>query len=883
MPEFPDQVKTPPSQSDLTGKTVGRFAIEARLGAGGMGEVYRAVDTRLKRTVAIKRMSWRAGLTAEDHALFLREGQRASSLQHPNIASIYDVFEDGGEVLLVMEYVEGTTLRKAMGKPMPLEQFFDIAIQSADALAAAHEKGILHGDVKPENIMLSPGGQVKLLDFGVARRLPSEEPDGETLTTVWAPGQISGTPSYMSPEVLKGALPDGRSDIFALGIVYYEMLAGRHPFQGPNVTVTTAHILDEREAATLDKTALKVASPVAAIVARALYKDPAQRYLKARDLRRDLETVRQGGRPERPLRKPLARAWLLLIPLLAIGLAAAVPSVRSPVVSLVGGWWKPKSHGPAVAANPPVPRLAVLPPRVNGADAQLTAFAEGLSATVAGKLSTLSQNHDLDVIDTAQVVKAEASSPANALKELGANLTLELTVQQSGDMNRTTYKLANANDGKIVAEENLTAPRSDPFSLQDRVADGVVKALQIDLRPEERTALAIHGTTEPAAYDYFLQAKGYLQAESGAESITNAIRVLDRALGLDPNYGKAFAARGEAYWFNYEATKQRQWAGLAGKDCNQAVTLGNAGADGHLCLGLVAAGTGDYQQAANEYRSAVELDPSSNEGYVGLADALAKMNRLSDAEHTYQQAISLNGNSHRAYQRLGIFYLQQAEYAKAIVAFQQAMRLAPESYRDYTNLGAAYLFLGDQANAITALQTSLKLRPTADAYANLGTAYYQSRQFAEAAASYHQAIGFNDKDPDLWGNFADALFYSGQQAKAMDAYRVQLKLLTRQLLVNPQDAEQQGYVAACYAVLGDKENAVAHLSRSLELGHSNKNLLFNAAIVYNDLGESGATLEWLQKALAAGYSASIVRDSPSFDNLRKNPQFQQLLSHALVH
>ena len=311
MPEFPDEVKTPPAQHDLTGKTVGRFVIEARLGAGGMGEVYRAVDTRLKRTVAIKRMSWRAGLAPEDHALFLREGQRASALQHPNIASIYDVFEENGEVLLVMEYVEGSTLRRAIGKPMPVEQFFDIAIQCASALMAAHEKGILHGDVKPENIMLGAAGQVKLLDFGVARRLPGEDPDGETLTTVWAPGHISGTPSYMSPEVLKGAMPDARADIFALGIVFYEMLAGRHPFQGANVTVTTAHILDEREAATLDRSKLKVASPVAAVVARTLYKDPSQRYASARDLRKDLENVRQGGRPAKTIKRPVPR-WLLV-------------------------------------------------------------------------------------------------------------------------------------------------------------------------------------------------------------------------------------------------------------------------------------------------------------------------------------------------------------------------------------------------------------------------------------------------------------------------------------------------------------------------------------------------------------------------------------------
>jgi serine/threonine-protein kinase len=879
MPEFPDQVKTPPVQFDLTGKTVGRFVIEARLGAGGMGEVYRAVDSQLKRTVAIKRMTWRAGLTPEHHALFLKEAQRASALQHPNIASIYDVFQENGEVMLVMEYVEGSTLRHSIGKPMPLEQFFDLATQCSSALVAAHEKGILHGDIKPENIMLDASGQVKLLDFGVARRLPGEDPAGETLTTVSAPGQVSGTPTYMAPEVLKGGVPDARADVFALGIVFYEMLAGRHPFRGANVTVTTAHILDEREAANLDRSKLKVSPPVAAVVARALYKDPAQRYASARELRKDLETVRQGGRPAKALRRPAPRWLWFAVPIVAVILIAAMlPAVRSGIAGL----WKPRTPTPPATAKVEAPRLAVLPPRIVGGNAELSPFADGLSATVAAKLSSLSQNHDLVVLDTPQVVKAQTSSPATALKELGANLTLELTVQQAGEMNRATYKLANASNGQAVAEETLTAPRSDPFSLQDRVADGVVRALQIDLRPEERTALAIHGTTEPAAYDYFLQGKGYLQNTSRPENISNALHVLDRALQLDPSYGKAFATRGEAYWYDYQATKQAKWVEAARSDCKEAVSLGNAGAEGHLCLGLVAAGTGNYEQAANEYRNAIELDPTSNDGYVGLAIAYAKLNRLSDAEHTYQQAINLSPNSKLAYQELGIFYLQQAEYAKAAGVFQQAIRLAPENYTTYSDLGVAYVFLGNQAAAITALEESLKLRPTAGAYANLGTAYYQSRRFAEAATNYRQAIKSSERDPDLWGNLADALHYDGQRAKATDAYRTQLELLNQQLQVNPQDAERQGDVASCYAMLGDRENAIVHLSRSLELGHSNKELLFNAAVVYNDLGETGVALEWLQKALAAGYSAAIVRDSPSFDNLRSAPQFRQLLSGAQV-
>jgi eukaryotic-like serine/threonine-protein kinase len=881
MPDFSDQVRTPPAQFDLTGKTVGRFVIEARLGAGGMGEVYRAVDSRLKRTVAIKRMTWRAGLTPEDHALFLREGQRASALQHPNIASIYDVFEENGEVLLVMEYIEGSPLRSHIGRPMALDAFFDIAIQCAQALTAAHEKGILHGDVKPENIMLGAAGQVKLLDFGVARRLPTNDPDGATLTsnTLWSPEQLSGTPSYMAPEVLKGEMPDARADIFALGIVFYEMLAARHPFRGANITVTAAHILDEREAATLDRSALKISPPLAAVVARALMKDPSLRYANAQQLRKDLESVRQGGRPVKALKRPVARWQWFLIPVLAL---LAVGALLPPVRSRVAGWWNPHAQGPAATAKAPAPRLAVLPPQVPVGNPELSAFADGLSATVAAKLSSLSQNHDFEVIDTPQVVKAQASSNEHGLSELGANLTLQLTVQQSGDMNRTTYKLADAKTGRAVAEATLTAPRTDPFSLQDRVADGVVRALQIDLRPEEKTALSIHGTTEPMAYDYYLQARGYLQTTSRAENMTNAVQVLDRALELDPNYGRALATRGEAYWYNYQATKQDRWIGQASQDCNRAVTLGNAGADGHLCLGLVYTGTGKYQEAANEYQKAVELDPTSAEGYVGLANAYARLNRLDDAENAYLQAISQDPNSRWAYQHLGSFYLQQAEYAKAVDAFKQAIRLAPESNAAYSNLGGAYLFLGNRPAAITALEESLKLRPTAQAYANLGTAYYQSRQFAQAANNYQQAIKFGDRDSDLWGNLADAYRYGGQPSKARDAYRKQLELLNEQLQVNPKDAERQGDVASCYALLGDKQNAVTHLARSLELGHSDKDLLFNAAVVYNDLGETGVALEWLQKAFAAGYSASIVRDSPGFDNLRNNPEFQQLLSHSLV-
>jgi eukaryotic-like serine/threonine-protein kinase len=875
MADPSDQVKTSPPQTELTGTVAGRFRVEARLGAGGMGEVYRAYDTRLQRTVAIKRMTWREGVTATDRALFLREGQKASALSQGNIAAIYDVLEDQGDVLLVMEYVEGSTLRDALGPPMPLDRFFPIALQCVDALIAAHDRGILHGDVKPENIMLGLQDQVKLLDFGVARRLPGADPFSATATrhTYSGPGTMAGTPAYMAPEALKGETPDARADIFALGLVFYEMLASRHPFQGQNITVTTAQILNEREAPELDKARPKLPRNLAAVIARMLAKDPRRRYANGRDLRHDLEAVRQGRRPVQGMTRPIPKAWLALAAVAVLAAAALLPPVRA----RAHAWWS--AH---FSATLPAPRLAVLPPTIDGTSPELSAFADGLSAAVAAKLSTLTQNHDIQVIDSSQVKKAQASAPDQALQSLGANMTLQFVVQQSQAMNRVTYTLASAKDGQHLAADTLTAPISDPFTLQDRVADGVIQALKITLRPEEQAALAVHGTTQPAAYDYYLEGKGYLETTSRPENITNAITVLDRALNLDPNFGRALAEKGEAEWFRYTTTHDKAWVAKAAADCTQAVSNGNSGADGHMCMGLVDAGTGKYDDAASDYQKAIELEPTNEKAYIGLAKAYSRLNRLSDAESTYKQAINANPNSSYAYQNLAIFYLQQAQYSQAADYFHKAVDLAPESYVNESNLGAAWLYMGRYNEAIQAFTQSIRLRPNASGYANLGTAYYQARRFADAAQSYQAALKFGDQDPDLWGNLADAYHFSGQESKAKQAYQKQLGLIQAQLQVNPQDAERQGQAASCYASLGDKQNAAAHLARSLELGHGDKDLLFNAAVVYNDLSETGEALEWLQKSFTAGYSASIVRDSPEFDNLRNNPQFQQLLSRALA-
>jgi serine/threonine protein kinase len=282
----------------LSGTVAGRFVISKLLGAGGMGQVYQAQDTKLKRVVAIKRMAPRLQQNGQDRRRFLREAQQASALNHPNIASIYDVIEEQGEIFLIMEYVEGTPLRSELQvhKDFSSEEFFKVAAQGLEGLNAAHEKGILHGDIKPENIMLTPEGRVKVLDFGVARRFSMGDANDATLTAATLSGAMSGTPAYMAPEVLMQKPYDGRADLFSMGLVCYEMLGGQQPFETDSIAGTLASVL-HKDPPPIEQINPKVSSSVSAVVQTMLAKDPAQRYSTARDVLVDLRRVQRGEDP----------------------------------------------------------------------------------------------------------------------------------------------------------------------------------------------------------------------------------------------------------------------------------------------------------------------------------------------------------------------------------------------------------------------------------------------------------------------------------------------------------------------------------------------------------------------------------------------------------
>jgi eukaryotic-like serine/threonine-protein kinase len=876
----------------VDGVLAGRFHIEARLGAGGMGEVYRARDTTLRRLVAIKRTQRAA--TEADRKRFLHEGQRASALNHPGIAAIYDVFTDAGEVYLVMEYIEGETLRARLTRPISESEFRRIGIESASALAAAHDKGILHRDIKPENIMLTNAGmhpgQVKLLDFGLAQQAADDTGLLETATMLTVAGMVAGTPQYMAPEILNGEPADRRSDIFALGVVFYEMLSGHHPFAAPTPTAMIGQVLHQPPRP-LPAT---VPASDAAIVTRSLAKSPADRYQTAHEIVRDLK---QPDLNHPDLHRPNQIHSPSAASATPAATAASTPHSRKPaiafavvvlaiVIASVAYFVHRRHAPPGTAVSGPAAvtagTLAVLPPTVADAkDAKLATFGRGLAESLAQRLSDLSVNHDIAVLSARQLQDKKVATLTDAAREVGATSALELKLTRDGDLVHATYTISQPDKSSgqphVLASGTVTAPVSDMFSIENQLATATATALNIPLRTDEQRALAAHGTTFPEAYQYFLQGRGYLLEAFTPETIKSAQIMFNEALRIDPNYGAAKAGLGESWVYNYQLTHHPSAIENARKACDQAVAQGNSGVDGHLCLGMLARDTGNSTEAAAEFQKALQLEPANDLASIGLATAYEKLNEPEKAEAVYKQAIALRPNYARGYNALGAFYFGNADYAKAEQMFRTAAEKDPQSARSYSNLGAVLLFQNKDQEASAAFQKSIAIRPTADAYVNAGIASFRQRRFSEAATLFRKSLERESGTYDVWGSLGDAEYYGGNRAQAMNDYKKAIALGNAQLQTSPNDAGLLADLANYQSMLGNTSQAIDLLNRSLAINHTDKELMFKAAFVYNQLHQTGPALEWLGKALQAGYAPSVVAKAAALDNLHSNPRYQQLM------
>jgi tetratricopeptide (TPR) repeat protein len=838
-----------------------------------MGIVYRAHDLQLERDVAIKVLP--AGTISDSgaRARFHKEGLALARLNHPHIATVHEFGAENGVDFLVTEYITGITLNeKLVGGALPEAQAVSLALQLAEALEAAHEQGIVHRDLKPGNLRLTSKGQLKVLDFGLAKLAHSLDSTLPTENLSENP-ILSGTLPYMSPEQVRGQGVDERSDIWGAGAVIYEMATGQRPFPERHPPQLIDDILRQ-----LPKppTAINpgLAPGFEAIILKALDKDPERRYQSARELRVDLLRLLPSATSGTAWESAGARRAAPGLKRKRVIYVLAVAAVV--VLTLVG--WRLKSR---LQPSPQPPRiLAVLPFRAVSGDKATGALGTGMTETLTAKLAQFSNRDSLQLVSTREIEAQGIKTAEQARREFGVDWVLEGSLQQAGALLRINCSLVDTATHRQLTARTITASDSDIFGLEDQVVNAALDILAIAIPPAQSAHAHVRADTKPEAYQHYLRGLGYLQEYQKPENIQSAIAEFGQALQVDSNYARAYAGMGEAYWLGFdESNRTNDWITLAEANCKKALALMPDSAEGHSCLGDVYNGQGQYQMAADEFQKALAQDKSQVSALRGLADAYEKLGNLNAAEATYRQAINLRPQYWAGYNWLGGFYFRQARYEDAVQMFQQVVKLTPQNFQGYSNLGALLTVEGKYSESIQVLQRSLEIRPTLEAYSNLGTAFFALRRFSEAAQTYQQGLKLDDRDSLIWGNLGDALYWApGRRPEAAGAYRHAISLATAKLQINPKDSTVLAFRATYNAMADDKGAALADLQQAQQLTPADANVNFRAALVYNHLGDSLRCLASLEKAVDAGYPASAIRDTPDFDHLRDNPRVRQLLS-----
>jgi len=856
----------------MPAQLISHYRILEPLGSGGMGAVYKAEDTTLHRTVALKFLPESVAHTPKIYERLKREACTASALNHPNICTIYEVGEDAGEMFIAMEYIEGHTLADLIRQgPLTIEKVLRYSSQISSALAHAHEKGVIHGDLKPLNIIMTPAGDAKILDFGLARRSNPMEFDHKTLETATSENNIAlgGTFPYMAPEQIEGSDASARTDIWSFGVVLYEMISGTRAFQGTSLFLLCNSILRDQP----QPLPLAVPPGLKTVVSRCLEKEPERRYRRAGEARAALEAVdpSTGQRVEvtTPLTTHRSRLWSAMIGLALIALiAVGISAIRDD---------KPYRGSKSPGTIPSRVVLGVLPPP-NSSDPTQSAFDAGLVDTLNSRLGELSTRHSLSVIPMNSTIEKRVTTIDGAREQFGVNLVLVLNIQQASGNVRVNYSLVDARSREQARSGTITAPLADPFALQDKVFEKVAASLELQLEPQEKRSPASRGTTEPAAFDFYIQGRGYLQDYVVPEKVENAITLFGRALQKDPNYPAATAGLGEAYWRKFQLTHDHQWADAAVSTCQRAAQLGPNLAAAHYCLGRALSTKGGYEESVEQYRRALDLDPGSDDVYGGLAAAYEKLGRLEEAEKLYKHAVAVRPAYWATYNWLGLFYMSHARYDEAAAMFSQVTSLAPDSFIGFYNLGGVRVLQGKYSEAIPLFERSLDIRPTANALSNLGTAHFQMRRYAESASDFERAVKLDSKSYEIWGNLGDAYYWtSGRRGEASGAYGTAISLGEENLRHNPRDAQLVAYLAQYHAMRGEQKPALETIERALHLQPKNPDILLASAIVYQQVGDTSRALNFLEKAVSLGISPETLRDTPNFDVLSDNRRFLALI------
>jgi tetratricopeptide (TPR) repeat protein/TolB-like protein len=856
----------------LVGRQLGSYEIRSLLGSGGMGEVYAAYDPRLKREVAIKVVPATLAANPERMQRLQREARAAAALNHPNILAVYDIGADDGVPFIVMERVPGETLagRVARGPVAPKEAL-DLGIQIADALATAHANGVLHRDLKPGNVMITPQGRVKVLDFGLAKvlaRTPSTAGESAAHSVVTRPGQVFGTPAYMAPEQLMGGTTDARSDIYSLGAILFELVTGRRLFAGDNFLAVAMRRLAQPLPNPIDVNPL-IPTAMSDLIVRCLAPAPEDRPISAAALKADLEQLRggfsEGGeRVVAPSQAPVSgrpraarvAAWLL-----------AVAGALTATALGVNRWLTP-----AIPAVEDRPVIAVLPLENVTGDVANDYIGVGVADALTTSLAKLAA---VSVIprETTRESALRTTDPGKLAREIGVNLLVQGSLQRSGERVRVDARLVRA-DGTIVWAGEAEGPINDLFAVQRQIADRLVDTLRVTVTGAERKQLAVPPTNNQEALEAYWRGMALLE-RTDAASLDQALVSFERAMVLDSRFALAHAAIGAASVKKYSATNVRQWMTRAEEAVLHALEIEPSQTQVRLSLANVYRSTGRNASAMEELRRVLADDPNNDEARRRLGSIFESEGRHVEALEQFRAAVDDRPQYWLNHDLLGLFYFRTGRLQDAVRAFTRVIELRPDSAQAFLRLGTTYQALGNYPQARQQYERAIAIAPDAAVYSNLGMMAYTEGRFQEAVRAFSEAVRLRPNRALFRRNLGDAYQQLGRGKEARVEYEEAARLTREALAVNPNDAQVMAQLAVYEAKVGRREEAERHIARALVINPLPE-VLFRHAAVLSLHGDRKGALQALTEAIGKGYPVDVVRSDPDFAALGTLPEFKAL-------
>jgi serine/threonine-protein kinase len=803
----------------MIGQTLGSYKITHKIGAGGQGTVYKATDAKLGRAVVIKVLP--ADLTSRDTNVkrFDREARLASSLDHPNICTIFDVGEENGLHYIAMQWVEGRNVRQLVnGRPLELESALRIAIQVADALAAAHARGIIHRDIKSGNVMVTDAGQVKVLDFGLAKLLDDNEAQqsGIHRTELTEVGVPYGTATYAAPEQARGDKVDARADIFSTGVLLYEMLTGTWPFRG-KTTVDVRHAVIYDQPKPLAE-ARPGATParLQEILDKAMAKDPRDRFQKITELREELRKVLQqvssgaqfevAALPARHLSgsSPVSRAMRWLRRLGGAEVQTSVPQMTS----------KPATESPEASFTTITDRekksLAVLPFKNLNNDPESGFYEFSLADAVITELARI---RSLVVRPSSVMSKyqGQAVDPADVGRELNVDAVLSAGFIHVGERFRVNAQLLDVRNGEIIWSDRVDASADDVIAVQDEITKSIVDGLRLELSPDEQAGLAQPRTVNAEAYDEFLRGRDrfarFIFRTVAAEDCDAAIQHFNRAIELDPDFGLAYDGLGACH-------VNRVFKGLGGAE--------------------------DFEKAEAAFNKALSLDPKIIEARMLMVFVLLWRGQKQKAREEVARMRREAPSEAVVYFVKATLHRLDGEYERALRSYDRLVHLDPASFV-VVSYNRALIFL------------------------------YQGK-FAEAQKDLDRAASVEPNNPLLRTFRALTMYYTRQVDDAAE-------LLREVLTANPNLHGVRPFLAMCLSRQGKHDEARAELNDAVKRNASvDPDIAYAVASVYALEGDQDLAFEWLTKSVALGNENKTCFESdPNLKSLRGDPRFAELM------